>query len=160
MAAQLHDISGPVVVGVIPHQYGRVLQVAAALARRLGTELVCAYVDEASYLVEWNPERSARRLSLHPEKDDEAARALSAQLRSLLEQALEGQGVTWTLHILAGDPARALSRLAADREAAMIVVGTAQPSFGHRVSEAVNGSMAAWLTRHQRRPVLVVPHPS
>ena len=39
--------------------------------------------------------------------------------------------------------------------AVMIVVGT--NTGWHRLAELVNGSVAARLTRHQHRPVLVVP---
>ncbi|MCY1226406.1 hypothetical protein D9M72_386350 [compost metagenome] len=39
----------------------------------------------------------------------------------------------------------------------MIIVGTPERGLGHRLSAALNGSVAAWLTHHQDRPVLVVP---
>jgi nucleotide-binding universal stress UspA family protein len=66
--------------------------------------------------------------------------------------------VEWTLRMLAGDPARALARLAAETNAPMIVVGTSERGFSHRLSEALNGSVGAWLSHHQSRPVLVVPY--
>lgn len=157
MAVQPHDMSGPLVVGVMPGQHGQVLQAAAALARKLEVGVVCAYVDEASYLVEWDPHRAAHRLSLHPEKDDDDVRTLTDQLTSTLTQALEGQGVQWSLRTLAGDPSRALGRLAADCAASMIIVGTPERGLGHRLSEMLNGSIAAWLSHHQPCPVLVVP---
>ena len=48
-------------------------------------------------------------------------------------------------------------RLASEVNAPMIIVGTPERGFGHRVTELLNGSVAAWLTHHQSRPVLVVP---
>lgn len=107
--------TAPLLVGVMPRQHPEVLLTAATLAARLGQPLVCAYVDEASYLVEWDPARSAHRLSLHPDADDEDIRTLTAGLQEDITAAVgsvpAGTGaVEWTLRMLAGDPARALAR--------------------------------------------------
>lgn len=157
MAAE--DFSGPIplVVGVLPDQHVEVLQTARTLAEQLGVPLVCAYVDEASYLVEWDPARDAHRMSLHPEKDQADVEAVRGDLGKAIGEALDGGTAEWTLRLLAGDPARALGRLAEDIKASMIIVGTPEPGLGHRISEALNGSVAAWLSHHQRRPVLIVP---
>lgn len=148
----------PLLVGVMPGQHPEVLRTAATLARRLAAPLLCAYVDEASYLVEWDPARSAHRLSLHPDKDDADIRAVTEDLKSAIGTAVEGDSVVWTLRTLAGDPARALARLATESNAPMIIVGTPEKGLGHRISEALNGSVAAWLSHHQTHPVLVVPY--
>jgi nucleotide-binding universal stress UspA family protein len=155
--------SAPLLVGIAPKQHPEVLQTAAALAARLGKPLLCAYVDEASYLVEWDPARSAHRLSLHPDADDADIRAVTGELRAAIEAGVAnipaGSGaVEWTFRTLAGDPARALARLAAESDVPMIIVGTSERGFSHRLSEALNGSVGAWLTHHQSRPVLVVPY--
>lgn len=147
----------PLLVGVVPGQHPEVLQTAATLAQKLSAPLLCAYVDEASYLVEWDPARSAHRLSLHPDKDDDDIRSLTNDLKSVIGSAVQGASPEWTLRTLAGDPARALGRLAAEVNAPMIIVGTPERGFGHRITELLNGSVAAWLTHHQSRPVLVVP---
>lgn len=147
----------PLLVGVVPGQHPEVLQTAAALAQKLSAPLLCAYVDEASYLVEWDPARSAHRLSLHPDKDDDDIRSLTNDLKSAIRSAVGSTFPEWTLRTLAGDPARALGRLAAEVNAPMIIVGTPERGFGHRITELLNGSVAAWLTHHQSRPVLVVP---
>ena len=147
----------PLLVGVVPGQHPEVLQTAATLAQGLSAPLLCAYVDEASYLVEWDPARSAHRLSLHPDKDDDDIRSLTNNLKSAIGSAIPGASPEWTLRTLAGDPARALGRLAAEVNAPMIIVGTPEKGFGHRITELLNGSVAAWLTHHQSRPVLVVP---
>ena len=151
----------PLLVGVMPDQHPEVLRTATQLAARLSAPMLCAYVDEASYLVEWDPARSAHRLSLHPEKDDEDVRAVTMGIRAVIEDAVGTAGdpaVNWTLRTLAGDPARALARLAAETNAPMIIVGTSERGLSHRISEALNGSVGAWLSHHQSRPVLVVPY--
>lgn len=152
-------ISGPapLVVGVHPGQHPEVLETAASLARSLAVPIICAYVDEASYLVEWDPARSAHRLSLHPDTDDDEIRAVAQGLRSTVEASFAGLGVDWSLRILAGDPARAIGRLAAESGAGMIIVGSPERGLGHRISAALNGSVAAWLSHHQEYPVLIVP---
>ncbi|WP_314212729.1 universal stress protein [Pseudarthrobacter equi] len=163
MTSERFSGTAPLLVGIMPKQHPEVLHTAASLAARLGQPLVCAYVDEASYLVEWDPARSAHRLSLHPDADDGDIRALTTGLKADIMAAMEkvpaGRGaVAWTLRTLAGDPARALARLAAETNAPMIVVGTSERGFSHRLSEALNGSVGAWLSHHQSLPVLVVPY--
>ncbi|WP_427135357.1 universal stress protein [Pseudarthrobacter sp. S9] len=151
--------SSPLVVGVLPGQHPEVLQTAASLAKSLAVPMICAYVDEASYLVEWDPARSAHRLSVHPDTDDDKIREVTQELRSTIEAACQGLGIDWTLRTLAGDPARAIGRLAVDSDAGMIIVGTPERGLGHRISAALNGSVAAWLSHHQDHPILIVPAP-
>lgn len=163
MTSDRFNGTAPLLVGIMPKQHPEVLQTAAALAAQLGIPLVCAYVDEASYLVEWDPARSAHRLSLHPDADDQEIRSLTAELTAVIEAAVAkvpaGDGsVQWTLRTLAGDPARVLSQLAAEINAPMVIVGTSERGFSHRLAEALNGSVGAWLSHHQSRPVLVVPY--
>lgn len=147
----------PLVVGVLPGQHPEVLTTAVDLAEKLALPLLCAYVDEASYLVEWDPARSAHRLSSYPDADDAEIRAETEDLRSVVAAECEGKDVSWSLRVLTGDPARALGRFAAESHAYLIIVGTKEHGLVHRISEALNGSVAAWLSRHQERPVLVVP---
>lgn len=157
MAPERSSGPAPVVVGVLPGQHPEVLQTAASLAERLAVPMICAYVDEASYLVEWDPVRSAHRLSLHPGTDDDKIRAVTQELGSTIEAACEGLGIEWTLRTLAGDPARAIGRLAVESDAAMIIVGTPERGLGHRITAALNGSVATWLSHHQEHPILIVP---
>ncbi|MDQ0823497.1 nucleotide-binding universal stress UspA family protein [Arthrobacter sp. V4I6] len=159
MSDEVPTSPAPLVVGVVPGQHPEVLRRAASLAEGLSAPLICAYVDEASYLVEWDPARSAHRLSLHPDADDAEIRAVTEELRSVVAAACDDLGIAWTLRTLAGDPARALGRLTAEAGAAMIIVGTPERGLGHRLSEALNGSVAAWLSHHQDHPVLIVPAP-
>jgi nucleotide-binding universal stress UspA family protein len=147
----------------MPNQHPEVLKTAATLAAQLSAPLMCAYVDEASYLVEWDPARSAHRLSLNPEEDDDDIRAVTAGLRAVIERSVAEAAagstpVDWTLRTLTGDAARSLARLAAESNVPMIVVGTSERGMTHRISELLNGSVGLWLTHHQSRPVLVVPY--
>ena len=149
----------PLVLGVLPGQHPHVLQTARDLAFSLAAPLVCAYVDEASYLVEWDPAKEMHRVSLHPGKVDADIAAVQNELRSRIDEATAASAVDWTFRTLAGDPARAISRLAHDTQASMIILGCPEPGLGHRISEALNGSVATWLSRHQNRPLLLVPFP-
>lgn len=153
----------PLLVGVLPHQHSEVLMTATSLAAKLAVPLLCAYVDEASYLVEWDPTRSAHRLSLHPDKDDDDIRSVTTELKGVIAEAVADAAtpatpVDWTLRTLAGDPGRALARLAAESNSPIIIVGTSERGLTHRISEMLNGSVGLWLTHHQSRPVLVVPY--
>jgi hypothetical protein len=85
----------PLLVGVVPGQHPEVLQTAVALAQKLSAPLLCAYVDEASYLVEWDPARSAHRLSLHPDKDDDDIRSLTNNLKSAIGSAVPSASPEW-----------------------------------------------------------------
>lgn len=157
-----HFDGAPLLVGIMPKQHPEVLQAAATLAARLAAPLVCAFVDEASYLVEWDPARSAHRLSLHPDADDDML-AVTKELKAQVQAAADKLGsagavLEWSFRTLSGDPARALGQLAAEVDAPIIIVGTSERGFSHRLSEALNGSVGAWLSHHQSRPVLVVPY--
>ncbi|BCW80702.1 hypothetical protein NicSoilC5_27210 [Arthrobacter sp. NicSoilC5] len=156
-----HFDGAPLLVGIMPKQHPEVIQTAATLAARLGAPLVCAYVDEASYLVEWDPARSAHRLSRHPDADDdmlELATELKAQVQATVDKLPGGSPPDWSFRTLTGDAARALGQLAAEVDAPMIIVGTSERGLSHRLSEALGGSVGAWLSHHQSRPVLVVPY--
>ena len=78
---------------------------------------------------------------------------LAARIRGLLHDS----PVHLEFRQLAGDPVMALSRLAADLEAEMIVVGSRGRSLRSTIKEIFGGSIAAHLVHRQRRPVLVVP---
>lgn len=168
--------SGPVIVGVYPGQPAAVVQEAAALAAMLGRPMICGYVTPDSYLTEWERADLRREASLHPEEvrpdDERLAIDLAAAITSSLTASRAGSAPSevsaspasggaltggWVLRILAGDPAKALARVADEVDAALIVVGTHQAGFGHAVEEWLSGSVAVQLTRLQRRSVLVVP---
>ncbi|MFC4395293.1 universal stress protein [Arthrobacter sedimenti] len=149
-------MSGPVLMGVVPGQPLAVAHRAAELAYSLGVKLICAYVDVTTYLAE-EPDGRVEALPIDPDGIDDDIEGISAGLSGHLTDALRGAGIDWSFVTLAGDPARALGRLAESTDASVIVVGTRERGFGARFEELLVGSVAVHLTHRQHRPVLVVP---
>ena len=155
-AFQPAKISGPVLMGVVPGQPLAVAHRAAELAYSLGVKLICAYVDVTTYLAE-EPDGRVEALPIDPDGLDDDIEGISAGISGHLADALHGAGIDWSFVTLAGDPARALGRLAESTDASVIVVGTRERGFGARFEEFLGGSVAVHLTHRQHRPVLVVP---
>lgn len=149
-------ISGPVLMGVVPGQPLAVAHRAAELAYSLGVKLVCAYVDVTTYLAE-EPDGRVEARPIDPDGIDDDIEGISATIAAELRAALDRTGVDWSFVTLAGDPARALGRLAESADASVIVVGTRERGLGARLEELLVGSVAVHLTHRQHRPVLVVP---
>ena len=63
---------GPVVFGVPWACPAPLMAAAARFARSVDAHLVCAYVDPAGYLAEWDPPRSRHAVSLDPAGNIEA----------------------------------------------------------------------------------------
>ena len=150
-------VSGPLVVGVVPNQHPEVVLEARALSDALGRPIIFAYVEPNSYLVEWDLKSDIEYLSLHPKEIDEDISADVALILADLWRAMEGAALPWRFRALAGDPAKALARLARESRASMIIVGTREPGPGPLLSEFLGGSTAAHLADQQSLPVLVVP---
>jgi nucleotide-binding universal stress UspA family protein len=151
--------SGPVVVGVYPGQAAVVVIEAAKLAAETGRALLCGFVTLDSYLTEWE-KGDRRQSSLHPVQVDGAEEAVALELARAITSALEGnppldQG--WSLRILNGNPSQALTRLAEEVDARLVVVGTHGAGFSHALESWLAGSVATHLSRSVRRPVVVVP---
>ncbi len=142
----------------MPEQDPAVLECAAALAKATGAELVAAYVDPGSYLIEWDPSGSVMGKSLERALDpeDEAASAVF-ELGPLLEEAAMRHQIQSRIRVLGGDPAMALGRLAAALNAAAIVVGARRPGLLAGVNEALTGSVIRKLLATQSIPVLAIP---
>lgn len=149
---------GAVVVGLLPEQDPAVLQYAVALAAATGVELVGAYVDPGSYLIEWDPRGNVLGKSLDRALDpeDEAASAV-LELGPVLKAAAEARKVRSSVRILGGDTSLALGRLAAAVEASVIVVGARRPGLLAGVNEALTRSVVRRLLASQHIPVLAVP---
>lgn len=147
---------GPIVLGVGWSYSDHLVRTAATLASELGQHLVCAFVDPASYLTEWEPEGRRTALSLDPAINDEADFP-STQLQRKLGCLLGQPGDTWSFRVLNGDVAKALSRLAENTGASLIIVGADRTGSLAWLDRALEGSVSASLTRLQRRPVLIVP---
>lgn len=157
MTSNYAQIQGPLIVGIIPQQHPEVLRQAAALAHQLKCPIIFAYVRPDSYLTEWDFTRDITQRSLHPDDldDDNTTEALA--LLTSIETHMADSTIVWNLRILAGEPWRALDRLAADSAASMIIVGTRRPTVSSRLSMLVGESTGAHLAVYQHRPLLVVP---
>ena len=146
-----------IVVGVVPGQPDAVALHAAALAKRVGARLVCATVEISRYTVDEHPDGSVRSMTIDPDLGEVREEPFDATLAAHLDEVLASTGAEWSMRALAGDPARALARLAETVDAMMIVVGTRERGLRGSMHEFFNGSVAVHLARRQHRPVLIVP---
>lgn len=149
-----------IVVGVVSGQPDRVVEQAAHFAALMSAELICAFVDPSRYPVQELADGSVRSLPLDPDLPDRSGNrsvqfdpALARHLAALLDP----RGVHWSVRALAGEPARALGRLAQTVDAAMIIVGTREHRGRVNIQSFFSGSVAVHLAHRQPRPVLIVP---
>ncbi|TLM84521.1 universal stress protein [Pseudarthrobacter sp. NamE2] len=148
--------TGQLILGV-PWTVPPVLvRAGAELADALGVHLVCAYVDPASVLTEWEPYRIRTAASLDPVVNEEALYPASG-VRAGLTEILGPQGTAWSFRELHGDVAAALARLADSTGACMLMVGNGRDGPLARFSRALELGVADKLARFQGRPVVVVP---
>ncbi|MEF3403757.1 universal stress protein [Agromyces sp. CCNWLW203] len=147
----------PVIVGVVPGQPAEVVQQAVLFASRFRAELVCAYVNPARYLVEEAADGTVESASLDPDFVDDREAVFDESLAESLHRALATAEVPWRTLALVGDVAGALGHLGETLDAAMIVVGAHEHSFGGSLREFFNRSVGAQLAHRQARPVVVVP---
>lgn len=148
--------SGPILVGFKPDLHPAIIGAAVGLARAFDCEAIFVYVELNSALVELEPTTQRYADSLAPDVDEEMG-AVALGLRDTLAAAVHGAGVNWSLRVLAGDPASALSRLGAELGARMFVVGTRRPGPLHHLEEILGGSVGKALAMGQTRPVVLVP---
>lgn len=150
------DARPVIVAGVMPGQARAVSRVALRTARSMGARLLFGYVQRSSALIEQVDPQERDLRSLSPDLDEESE-LIAASLRAQLSEDPAAPEADWAVLVLGGDPVRALSRLAEERGAAMIVMGGVRRGFAHRAEDLISGSPATWLARNQQRPVLVVP---
>ena len=149
----------PLLVGVEPGQSPRVVEEAAALAKSLGTGLVCVWVDPAHLVAEREPDESVDLVPVDPDHDEGDDEAPDDAIAARLAARLDPTGVPWRFVYATGEAARGLASVADQHDARMIVVGTHRPGLVHWMNQVVSGSIAGRLARTQRRPVLLVPAP-
>lgn len=149
---------GPVVLGVAWEPSESLIRAGASLAARLDAHLICAYVDPASYLTEWEPAVSRTSASLDPAVNTETDFP-SGQVRDVLQGILGPPGEEWSFRVLNGAVAQALGRLAASTDASLLIVGGQRPGRLHAVERMLEGSVEGELAGLQHRPVLVIPQP-
>lgn len=148
---------GPLVLGVPWDFDERLVRAAAGLSVIMGTHLICAFVDPASYLTEWEPADSRPGISLDPVVNVDAEFP-SGQMRASIEGILGAPGGAWSFRVLNGEVVQALGRLAESADAAALIVGGQRPGRIARMVRLLEGSVSVSLTRLQARPVLIVPH--
>ena len=146
-----------IVVAVERGQPDAVLLQASALANDLRCSLICAHVDMGRYPVEEHDDGSVVSLPIDPDLPELDEGAFDPELAAHIEAVLGREPVPYTLRVLAGDPARALGRLAEAVNARLIVVGTHRTGLRRGVRDFFNGSVAVHLAHRQHRPVVVVP---
>lgn len=150
------SLDGPIVLGVGWTFSELLVRTAMELAAALEVHLVCAFVDPASYLTEWEPEGKRAALSLEPivsEETDYPSKQLQLNLESILGQP----GETWSFRVLNGDVSKALVRLAESTNASLLVVGADRPGSLAWMDRLLEGSVSVSLMHSQQRPVLIVP---
>ena len=118
--------------------------------------MICAYVDPASYLTEWEPPVSRTSASLDPAVNNETDFP-SGQVRNVLQAILGPPGEEWSFRVLNGAVALALGRLAASTDATLLIVGGQRPGRLAAVERLLEGSVGVNLAGLQRKPVLVIP---
>ena len=148
---------GPIIAGVLPEQPRRVVLEARTLAEELGAPLVFVYVEINSYLVDWELKTDIDGNTRPPRVLDQDMPVEVNDILRLLDSAMAGTRIPWSLRVVAGDAGKALVGLGGELHARMIVVGTRHRGVGARVSELLNGSTAHHVIAHQGLPVLVVP---
>jgi nucleotide-binding universal stress UspA family protein len=149
--------SAVIVVAVVPKQPDAVLLQAAALARDLGGELICAHVNVGRYPVEERPDGTIVSLPFDPDLPDLSEEVFDQTLADHIRDVLATSDIRYTLRALAGEPARALGHLADATDARLIVVGTHEPGLRRGLHDFFEGSVAVHLAHRQHRPVVVVP---
>lgn len=149
---------GPVVLGAPWKPSESLIRAGASLAARLEAHLICAYVDPASYLTEWEPAVSRTSASLDPAVNNEA-NFPSGDVRDAVRAVLGLPGGEWSFRVLNGAVVQALARLAASTDASLLIVGGQRPGRLHAVERMLEGSVEAGLAGLQHRPVLVIPLP-
>ncbi|WP_427006938.1 universal stress protein [Pseudarthrobacter sp. H2] len=146
---------GPIVLGVGWRFSERLVRTAADLADALGRHLVCAFVDPASYLTEWEPDGTRTARSLDPTVNEEADFP-SGQMLLSLEILLGQPGERWSFRVLNGEVSQALARLAESTGASLLVVGAERPGALAWMDRLLEGSVSASLLSRQEWPVLIV----
>lgn len=148
----------PLVVGVVPGQPELVALTASAWADALGgVPLYFGYADPARIVEDELEDGTVRHSDLDPDLADDSWQQRERDIRAFLTGALAGHRGPWEFRYLAGRADRALTHLARAVDASAIVVGAKRPSSTERLREFLAGSVAVRLSRHQHRPVLIVP---
>jgi len=138
-------LAHPVVAGYNGSASSRnALAYAAGMARRLGRPLLMVYVSSPGVYCE---PLTGQVVGLLRDAD-----SLERWLLTELDQAADSGGLEVHVRTRRGSPARELASVAAEFSADALVIGAARHFWRHLI-----GSVPAWLARHARCPVIVVP---
>ena len=149
------NLSGAVIVGVIPDQSPRVLKEGARYAKLFHAPLAVVHVDVTRFVTYEDPDGY-----VHSAPIDINIASGEGELTRVQDAAaavLADSGVDWTVHQLVGDPAMAIKHFAEQIDARLIVVGTRKRGLGESIREFFTGSVGVRLAHRQHRPILVVP---
>lgn len=141
---------GAVLVAVGPDEPAAVLTEGARMAAALGAPLLILTVDVTRFI-------AADPLAMALAADYDNPDRELARLADLSARRLSDFAGDWGVRLTTGDPSRAIGRVAKEIDARLIVVGTRKRGISEALRELAYGSVAARLSHHQRRPVLVVP---
>lgn len=152
----------PLVLGVEPDQDRHLVVRAARIAARMGTGIVCTWVDTTHVRAAESVvgiDGTIPTAPLDPDSVDEGTDAaeLAGILVARLAEVLDPLHVAWCFSYRVGEATRGLTAEARERDAAMIVVGARRPGFGGWMNEMIGGSVAGRLAHTQAVPVLVLP---
>lgn len=147
-----------VVVGVTGHQPPVVVTEAIRFARHFRARLVCAHVEQDSYVVKEHADGSVESRPIDPDGYAWDTATFDPDLAGKILDLASVADIEVEFRELAGDVGHALSRLAEVLDASMIVVGS-RLGGGIRTSvhDFLGGSVAVHLAHRQPRPVVVIP---
>jgi nucleotide-binding universal stress UspA family protein len=117
---------------------------AAGMARRLGRPLLMVYVSSPGLYCE---PLTGQVVGLLRDAD-----SLERWLLTELDQAADAGGLEVHVRTRRGSPARELASISSEFSADALVIGAPRHFWHHLI-----GSVPAWLARHARCPVIVVP---
>lgn len=138
-------LAHPVIAGYNGSASSRnALAYAAGMARRLGRPLLMVYVTSPGVYCE---PLTGQVVGLLRDAD-----SLERWLLTELDSEADAGGLEVHVRTRRGSPARELAAIAAEFSADALVIGAPGHLWHHLI-----GSVPAWLARHARCPVIVVP---
>jgi nucleotide-binding universal stress UspA family protein len=138
-------LAHPVIAGYNGSASSRnALAYAAGMARRLGSPLLMVYVTSPGVYCE---PLTGQVVGLLRDAD-----ALERWLLTELDSEADAGGLEVHVRTRRGSPARELAAIAAEFSADALVIGAPRHFWHHLI-----GSVPAWLARHARCPVIVIP---
>lgn len=146
--------AGPVIVGVDEATTcGRPLRAAVFMSIALDRPLLLVHVRRRSMPVIEGyvpvPEESVVGQQIQDE--------LEAELVAALRASNDLEGARWELVTTVGEASAELSRIAQEKDAALVVVGKRHTGFAELIHRIASGSVSRAMVAANKWPVLVVP---